>query len=158
MDYTWSLNLDKYRNQYRSYSLSNHHLIDLQASLIEEDCNTSIDLPCSLQMTIDIYFNQIQYLFVYYSFILLSMICISHRTVSFMRCTCALLIIIVIFFGTNLILYFDNTVYNGTIIFGISTYINSFLEFFMPYSFDDLHSVSVFHLQRISRSFLSIDR
>ena len=35
---------------------------------------------------------------------------------------------------------------------------NLFLEFFMLYGFDDLHSVSIFHLQGIGRCLLSIDR
>jgi hypothetical protein len=78
-----------YHVKYESYFFTHDRLIELQL-LLTNGCYTFTDLPCSLQMKINVYFLRIKFLLVYYSLIVISMIYTWHRTVSLLYCAIAM--------------------------------------------------------------------
>ncbi len=146
-----------YHVKYESYFFTHDRLIELQL-LLTNGCYTFTDLPCSLQMKRNVYFLRIKFLLVYYSLIVISMIYTWHRTVSLLYCAIAMFIIIVISFGTNLILYSDNIVRISSLTCsGLVTLFVS-LEGLMPYGVDDpLHVFRQRITYRNNRNNFSLD-
>ncbi|CAF2184905.1 unnamed protein product [Rotaria magnacalcarata] len=129
------------RFQYASYSFTHVRLAELKTTLAN-GCSNLTDLPCSLQMSIDVYFFWTKFVLVYYSWIIIHMIYTWHRTVRLSSCYFALFVIIIFIFGTDLILYFDRIFVISSSVCLIHAVLGSYLEALMPHSADDqLHEL-----------------
>ncbi|CAF5074363.1 unnamed protein product [Rotaria sp. Silwood1] len=95
-----------YLLKYKSYSFTNARLVAFETTLVN-GCSNITDLPCSLQMYINVYFFRTKFALVYLYSIVIIMIYTWHQTIRLLSCIFALLVIIVIVFGTDLVLYFD---------------------------------------------------
>lgn len=100
-------------------------------------CSNLSDMPCSLQLNINISLLKIKFLLLYYLLIIIAMIYIWHRTVRFSYCVITFSIIADIIFRTDLVLYFDQINYiTFKICIGLVMVFAS-LESFMPHNNPD---------------------
>jgi hypothetical protein len=102
--------IDYTQIKYHSYSFTNARLITFKSTLTN-GCSNLTDLPCSLQMYINDYFFWTQFILIYYSSIVITMIYIWHRTVRLSACIIAFFIIVDIVYGSDRILVFDEIFY-----------------------------------------------
>jgi hypothetical protein len=124
------------RFKYASYSFTYACLAELKTTLAD-GCSNLTDLPCSLQMHIDVYFLWTKFVLVYYSLIIIATIYTWHRTVRLSSCIFALYVITVLIFGTDLILYFDPIFAISFYVFILQVLWGSQLEAFMPHNIGD---------------------
>lgn len=102
-----------YHCQYAPYSFTNVRLIEFRRTLVN-GCSNLTDLPCSLQMDINVYFFWLRFILIYYSSIVIIQIYICHDTVRLLSCFSALSLIIIIIFRTDLILVHYNKIFRIT--------------------------------------------
>jgi hypothetical protein len=131
-----SLFVEHYRREYASYSFTHTGLVELQTSLID-NCSNLTDLPCSLQMHINVYFLSVKCVLLYYLSIVIGMAYTWHRTVRFSHCVYAFFIIAVIIFRTGLVFYFDRIVEITFITCVSLVQMFSALQALMPYNAHD---------------------
>jgi hypothetical protein len=84
--YLWFKYCVYYDNaMYAYYSFTHASLAELKTTLAN-GCSNLIDLPCSLQMNINVYFFWSKFVILYYLSIIIMMTYIWHRTVHFSHC------------------------------------------------------------------------
>lgn len=118
-----------YSGQYGRYSFANVRLAELRTSLIN-GCSNLTNLPCSLQMQIDVYFFLTKFLIFYFIAILIVAVYAWHRTVRFSHCVLALSIVADVIYRTPLVFYFDNLVFSVCVLS---------LQFF--FAFSTIHGI-----------------
>jgi hypothetical protein len=128
--------VEHYRRQYASYSFKHARLVELQTSLID-NCSNLTDLPCSLQMHINVYFLSVKFVLLYYLSIVIGMTYTWHRTVRFSHCVVTFFIIADIIFRTDLVLYFDKIVEVTFVTCVTLLQLFSTLQALMPYNAHD---------------------
>ena len=96
-----------YRIEYTHYSFNFARLDELKRTSAA-GCSNLINLPCSLQTDVNVYFFWMKFMLVYYSTLIIAMVYTWHRTVRLSSCFLTLLLTTAICFGTDLILYFDD--------------------------------------------------
>ena len=126
----------RYRFEYARYSFTHASLAELQTTLID-GCSNLTNLPCSLQMTIDVYFLWSKFLILYYLSIIIGMIYTWHRSVCFSHCVITFFIVSDILFHTHLFLYFDQIVLFTWFVCSLSLFMLFAMEHFMPHDSDD---------------------
>lgn len=125
-----------YRFEYAHYSFTHARLAELQTTLAD-GCSNLTDLPCSLQMSIDVYFLWSKFLILYYMSIIIGMIYTWHHSVCISHCVITLLIVSDILFHTNLFLYFDQVVLFSAFVCVQSIFLLLSTEGLMPHDSDD---------------------
>lgn len=133
--------VDHYQYQYKTYSLTHSQLVDRQIFSIN-NCSNLTDLPCSLQMYINVYFLSIRFLLLYYLLIIIGMIYIWHSSVRFSYCILTYSILVDIIFRSDLIYYFDDIVRVTYSVCFQCIFFFPLLEGFMPHKHPDpLHAL-----------------
>ncbi len=132
--------ISSYSNRYKSYSFTYARLAEFKRTLAN-GCSNLTDLPCSLQMDINIYFFWTKFMLIYYSSIIIAMIYIWHRTVRLFSCFFALFVMTVIIFGTNRILLSEQIVYISSMVCGGLFSVFSSFAIYIPHILKDPLSV-----------------
>jgi hypothetical protein len=99
--------IDSYYHEYLRYPRTHNHRAKLKPFLAGS-CSNHTDLSCSFQAAINVYLLRIKLFLVYYSSMIIGMIYTWHRTVRLSSCLSSVYIIIIILFGTDLILYLEH--------------------------------------------------
>lgn len=120
-----------YRLKYKYYSFTNLRLAALR-STSGNRCSELTNLPCSLQMQIDIYFFWSKCLLLYFMSIIICMIYTWHRTVRGSHCIGAISILGDITFHTDLVVYFDGIVVVAPLVYFISFLTFTLVHTLMP--------------------------
>jgi hypothetical protein len=99
------------------YFSTHARLAKLQTTSID-GCSDLTDPDCFRQRSIYNFFFRVRLLIIYYSSIIIAMVYMWHRTVRLSWCFFVLLVVTVIVFCTDLIIYYDQVVYiSSTICF-----------------------------------------
>ncbi|CAF2981264.1 unnamed protein product [Rotaria socialis] len=141
--------IHSYRLEYKSFSFTNTRLLLIRTTLIN-DCSNNIDLPCSLQMNINFYFFGTKLSLIYVYSIIIAMIYIWHQTIRLLSCIFALLVITMIVFGTDIILYFDHIFFVTCVVCMVLLVLFSFLRAATPPFIDD--QLSILFARHVSSS------
>jgi len=126
----------RYRFKYARYCFTHARLAELQTTLVD-GCSNLTNLPCSLQMTIDVYFLWSKFLIIYYLSIIIGMIYTWHRSVCFSHCVITLFIVSDILFHTDLFLYFDQIVLFTSFVCVLSLFMLFSMECTIPHDSHD---------------------
>jgi hypothetical protein len=130
-----------YWGEYRFYCFTHPRLIEFKTTRTNS-CSNLINLPCSLQMYIDIYFFWSKFLLLYFLSIFIGTIYTWHRTVHFSHCVITLSVLADIIFRTDLVLYYDWIVAITPAFCLVFVGVFSVLEAFMPHiSHDQLYTL-----------------
>lgn len=100
-------------------------------------CTNFPDFPCSLRNIMDIYFFWNKFFFVYHSSIIIAMTYTWHRTVRFSSCLLTLLTIVLVTFGTDYILSFQQIRFITLNVCVALMPVFSVLEVLMPHNHRD---------------------
>jgi hypothetical protein len=121
-----------YWGEYRAYCFTHSRLIAFKTSLAN-GCSNLTNLPCSLQMYIDVYFFWSKFLLLYVLSTVIAMIYTWHRTVRFSHCVFTFSVLVDILFCTDLVLYYDWIVVLTAILCMELVAVFSALESLMPH-------------------------
>lgn len=117
--------------KYACYLFPNRRLTALRPASGNR-CSDLTNLPCSLQMQIDIYFFWSKCLFLYFMSIIICMIYAWHRTVRCSHCIVTISILGDIIFHIDLVVYFDRIAVVAPFVCLISLLTFSILDDLMP--------------------------